>query len=524
MFLRAILLSVIGIAACLAAMAAAVAPFEADTQTRMTPPLSAALDNLVSVKQRSAGIRRAGMCSDGVFLRRVFLDVIGTLPTREEAVGFLADKSSGKREELINRLLDRPEFADYWGMKWGDILRVKSEFPVNLWPNAAQAYDGWIRDSVRQNMPYSEFAHRLLTAEGSNFRDPPVNFLRANGSREPAALAAAAALLFMGERTANWTPERRADLAVFFSRVGFKKTGEWKEEIVYFTPPASDDPVTARLPDGTRILIKPETDPREVFAQWLLASPNSPFARNAANRVWFWIFGRGIIQEPDDSRPDNPPSNPELLAWLARQFQAAKYDTKQLLRIILNSDTYQLSPIPPDGNPGSGKEMVSYPVRRLEAEVLVDAINRIAGAKEEYLSMIPEPFTFLPDDIRAIALPDGSITSSFLELFGRPPRDTGLLCERTANMTASQRLGLLNSKRILTKIKGSQKLKDLLQSVPSLEEAVSILYLTFLSRYPTPDEMAVVAAYNKPANTGKNQKLFDIAWVLVNSPEFLYRH
>jgi len=524
--MRATLLFLLGIAACPVATGMPVLPFEQDSQqTRsLTPPLSAALDNLVSVKQKAAGIPRARACSDEVFLRRVFLDVIGTLPTREEVVEFLADKSAGKRQAQIDRLLERPEFADYWGMKWGDILRVKSEFPVNLWPNAAQAYDGWIRACIRQNMPYSQFAHQLLTAEGSNFRDPPVNFLRSAGSREPEALAAAAALTFMGERLSNWTPEKRADLAVFFSRVGFKMTGEWKEEIVYFTPPQGDNPVSARLPDGTPIKIKPETDPREVFAQWLLSSANSPFAKNAANRIWFWIFGRGIIHEPDDSRPDNPPSNPELLAWLARQLQAAKYDTKQLLRIILNSDTYQLSPIPPDDKVRGAGELTSYPVRRIEAEVLMDAINRITGAKEEYMSMIPEPFTYLPDDTRSMALPDGSITSSYLELFGRPPRDTGLLAERPANVTASQRLSLLNSKHMLSKINNSRKLKDLLQSAPTEEEAVSRLYLTFLSRYPTPDEMEVAAAYKTPANTGKNQKMFDIAWALMNSPEFLYRH
>ena len=525
--MRATLLILLGIAACQVASGMPVLPFEQDTQARsLTSPLSAALDNLVSVKQKAAGIPRARMCSDEVFLRRVFLDVIGTLPTREEAVEFLADKNPGKRRALIDRLLERPEFADYWGMRWADILRVKSEFPVNLWPNAAQAYDGWIRASIRQNMPYSQFAHQLLTAEGSNFRDPPVNFLRSAGSREPEALAAAAALVFMGERTSNWSPEKRADLAVFFSRVGFKKTGEWKEEIVCFNPlqGGGSAPVSARLPDGTRVQIKPETDPREVFAQWLLASENSPFARNAANRIWFWIFGRGIVHEPDDWRPDNPPSNPELLAWLARQLQAVKYDTKQFLRIILNSDTYQLSPIPPDDKVRGAGEIASYPVRRLEAEVLMDAINRITGAKEEYMSMIPEPFTYLPDDTRSMALPDGSITSSFLELFGRPPRDTGLLVERAVNVTASQRLSLLNSKHMLSKINNSKKLRDLLQSAPNDEDAVSRLYLTFLSRYPTQDEIAVVNAYKPPVNTGKNQKMSDIAWALVNSPEFLYRH
>jgi len=527
MLMRAPLLVLLGIAACPVAMGMPVHPFEMDSPaTRLTPPLSAALDNLVSAKQKAAGIPRARMCSDEVFLRRVFLDVIGTLPAREEAVEFLADKNAGKRRALIDRLLERPEFADYWGMKWADILRVKSEFPVNLWPNAAQAYDGWIRASIRQNVPYSQFAHQLLTAEGSNFRDPPVNFLRATGSREPEALAAAAALAFMGERTANWTPERRADLAVFFSRVGFKKTGEWKEEIVFFNPPPGGGPapVSARLPDGTSLKIKPETDPREVFAQWLLSSANSPFAKNGANRIWFWIFGRGIVHEPDDSRPDNPPSNPELLAWLARQFQAVKYDTKQLLRIILNSDTYQLSPIPPDGKARGAADLASYPVRRLEAEVLIDAINQITESKEEYMSMIPEPFTYLPENMRAIALPDGSITSSILELFGRPPRDTGLLAERATNVTASQRLSLLNSKHMLSKINGSRKLRDLLQSAPTQDEAVSRLYLTFLSRYPTEEERKVIAAYKTPANTGNIQKLSDIAWALVNSPEFLYRH
>ncbi len=526
MLLRASVLILIGIAACPAAMRPAIGPYEADSQKQRPPALSAALDSLVSNRQKAAGIPRTGICSDEVFVRRVFLDTIGTLPTREEVVEFLKDKAPGKRETLINRLLERPEFADYWGMKWGDVLRVKSEFPVNLWPNAAQAYDAWIRTSLRQNMPYSEFAHHLLTSEGSNFRNPPVNFLRSAGSREPEALAAAAALTFMGERISKWTPEKRADLARFFSRVGFKKTGEWKEEIVCFKPPSDEasPSATGRLPDGTPVALPADRDPREAFAQWLVFSANSPFAKNAANRIWFWLFGRGIVHEPDDIRPDNPPSNPELLTWLAKQYQSAKYDTKQLLRIILNSDTYQLSPIPPDGKPRSAADLASYPVRRLEAEVLIDAINRITGSKEQYMSMIPEPFTFLPDDIRSIAVPDGSITSSFLELFGRPPRDTGLLTERGVNITASQRLSLLNSKHILSKINGSRKLKDLIQSAPGQPEAVSLLYLTILSRYPTGGELAAIAAYEPPATSGKQQKLNDVAWALVNSPEFLYRH
>ena len=525
MVMRATLLVLLGLAACPVATGLPVLPFEKDTQARgLTPPLSAALDNLVSVKQKAAGIPRPKICSDEVFLRRVFLDVIGTLPTKEEAAAFLADKNPGKREALIDRLLGRPEYADYWGMKWGDILRVKSEFPVNLWPNAAQAYDRWIRTSIRQNMPYSEFARQLLTSEGSNFRNPPVNFLRAAGSREPQTLAAAAALTFMGERLSSWTPEKRADLAVFFSRVGFKKTSEWKEEIVFFDSSRNGEgqSAAARLPDGTEVKLDRDADPREVFFQWLVTSPKSPFAKNAANRVWFWLFGRGIIQEPDDSRADNPPSNPELLDWLARQLQAARYDTKQFLKMILNSDTYQLSAIPPGGKPQS--DAGSYLVRRLDAEVLIDAINRITGSHEDYMSMIPEPFTFLPEEMRSISLPDGSITSAFLELFARPPRDTGLLAERTAEITTTQRLSLLNSSDILSKISKSSNLNALIGTAQTPQDAVSLLYLTILSRYPTAEEMATIAAYEVPEKTGRNQKMLDVAWSLMNSPEFLYRH
>ncbi len=521
MFQQALLIFVSAILSLPLLRAIPVEPYETDLPLGMVSAPSAALDNLV--KQNSGGIRRARLCSDEVFLRRVFLDTIGTLPTMEEVRSFLADKSTDKRSKLVDQLLERPEYADYWGMRWADLLRVKSEFPVNLWPNAAQAYDRWIRTSLRDNLPYSEFARHLLTAEGSNFRSPPVNFLRSAGDKDPAALGSIAALVFLGERTAGWTPEKRDAFAKFFSRVGFKKSGEWKEEIVFFARPSDNEPLDATLPDGSKVKIPAKDDPREVLAQWLLNSPKSTFAQNGANRIWFWIFGRGIVQEPDDFRPDNPPSNPALLAWLGRQFQASKYDTKQLLRTILNSETYQLSSIPRDDHPADAG-YTSYPVRRLEAEVLIDAINQITGGREEYMSRIPEPFTYLPEDQRAVMVPDGSISSSLLELFGRPPRDTGLLSERTTNVTASQRLSLLNSKSILSKINKSGQIRRALSTAPNQEEALNRLYLTFLSRFPTADEMKTISDYQPPTSAGKNQKLMDIAWVLVNSPEFLYRH
>src|ERR1017187_2198414 len=354
------------------------------------------IDARVFDRLKRLDIPPANLSSDAVFLRRAFL-------------------------ALIDRLLDRPEFADYWAMKWCDLLRVKAEFPINLWPNAAQAYHHWIRAAIRDNQPYDRFVRDLLTSSGSNFRDAPVNFYRAMQSKEPPAIAQTVALTFMGMRAENWPPERLAAMAGFFSQIGYKETTEWKEEIVYFKPVGQASPPVppVAFPDGTPARLVPGHDPREVFADWLIAPQNPWFARNAVNRVWSWLLGRGIIHEPDDIRPDNPPSNPELLAFLEQEFVASHYNLKSLYRLILNSEPYQLSSVPRSLRPEAAANFAYYPLRRLDAEVLADAICETTGTTETYTSSIPEPFTFIPEDQRAISLPDGSITSAFLELFGR---------------------------------------------------------------------------------------------------------
>ncbi len=416
------------------------------------------LDKLVSSQLSPLGISPA-LCSDAVFVRRAFLDVTGTLPTAEEARKFIEDKAADKRRVLIDRLLERDEFADYWAMKWSDLLRVKAEFPINLWPNAAQAYHRWIRASVRENKPYDRFVRELLTSEGSNFRVPPVNFYRAMQSRTPEGIAQTVALTFLGARAENWPKERLAGMAAFFAQVSYKPTREWKEEIVFWDPgkaiaqaAAGPDgkapgsvPAAAVFPDGTPIELSADRDPREVFADWLITPKNPWFTQYIANRVWCWLLGRGIIHEPDDIRPDNPPSNPALLAYLQQEMIAAHYDLKAMCRLILNSRTYQFSCLSKSNAPEGKANFASYPLRRLEAEVLIDAIGRITGTTELYTSAIPEPFTFIPDNQTAVALPDGSITSPFLELFGRPPRDSGLDAERSNRPAPSQRLHLLNS-------------------------------------------------------------------------------
>jgi len=498
---------------------AATAPFEVDGPVFPQQPI----DRLVWNRLQKLGIQPAHTCSDAVFLRRVYLDVIGTLPTVDETKSFLADASPTKRAALIDRLLARSEFADYWALKWGDLLRVKAEFPINLWPNAAQAYHRWIYEALKNNMPYDRFARELLTSSGSNFRVPQVNFYRAMQNRDPQGIAQTVALTFMGVRADRWPTNQLAGLAAFFSQIGYKSTLEWKEEIVYFDPAKATNELwwAAAFPDQTPVKLAADRDPREVFADWLITPQNPWFTRNIANRVWAWLLGRGIIHEPDDIRPDNPPSNPELLAYLEKELIAARYDLKHLYRLILNSQTYQRSALPQSTHPAAAAHFACYPLRRLEAEVLIDALNQITGTTEKYSSQTPEPFTFIPEEQRSIALGDGSIISPFLELFGRSPRDTGLESERNNKISAAQRLHLLNSSHIQRKLQ-APKLQALLQAKRNLPDLVTTLYLTILSRYPTAEEQQIVAAYAKTA--GNTTAGADLAWALLNSAEFQYRH
>jgi hypothetical protein len=515
------------------------------------------------------------LCSDAVFVRRAYLDVIGTLPTAEEAREFIRDPDTkNKRRALIDRLLERDEFADYWAMRWGDILRIKAEFPVNLWPNAAQAYHRWVRASIAENKPYDKFVREMLTSSGSNFRVGPVNFYRAIQNRTPEGIATAVALTFMGSRAESWPKDHLPGMAVFFSQIGYKPTSEWKEENVFWDPlnssavagnsapgqatirvsgqatsdapqaapapptgyPLGGVPQTAVFPDGTKIELPPNRDPREVFADWLITPKNPWFTRSIVNRVWAWLLGRGIIHEPDDIRDDNPPSNPALLAYLEKELVAGRYDLKRLYRLILNSNTYQFSSMPRLNAPQAEANFASYPLRRLDAEVLIDAINKINGASDLYTSAIPEPFTYIPQDKPAIAIADGSITSPFLTLFGRSARATGMENERINKPVPAQWLHMLNSSHIQGKLEQGPKLRAIFDSGRKPGEIVEELYLTILSRFPTADEVssaeeygkfAAVSKFGKPGKFGATKRRddwVDIAWALINSTEFLYRH
>jgi hypothetical protein len=519
---------------------------------------------------KKLGITPAKMSSDAAFLRRVHVDLIGTLPTMEEAVNFLSDKSADKRQKLIASLLERDEFSIYWSLKWGDILRVKSEFPINLWPNAVQAYSHWIRNAVQKNMPYDKFARELLTSSGSNFRDPPANFYRATEDRSPFGLAKVAVQAFLGSRLKDWPEPEKKEIEKLFSRVSYKKTSEWKEEIVILNPEPAEK-ISVNMPDGTRVAVLPGADPRRAFADWLTGPGEKWFAQVAVNRAWFWLFGRGIVHEPDNfvlqrdssvswlsgllgntkkTNMGNPPCNPELLDFLAGEFIKSGYDFKALLGLIANSATYQQSCIPSSDLVQAEKYFAVYPVRRLDAEVLADALTYLSETSPKYMSVIPEPFTYIPEEQATIALDDGSISSSFLENFGRPARDTGYLMERNNVTTYSQRLFLLNSSVIQNKVTNTPFLKTILKdSKGDAEAVVNRIYLLILSRYPTgkeyetvlqnyaeadltkpqvatPDKKGPVPAENKKRRQLKNVNYAckQLIWALVNSKEFLFRH
>lgn len=594
------------------ALLAAAAPPEGSTnvfENQGSPVAEGQLDRLVFGALKKLNLQPV-LCSDAVFVRRAFLDVLGTLPTPEEAKAFIEDPDTkNKRRLLVDKLLEREEFADYWAMKWGDILRIKAEFPVNLWPNAAQAYHRWVRASLAENKPYDKFVREMLTASGSNFRVGPVNFYRAVQNRTPEGIARAVALTFMGTRAELWPTNRLAGMTAFFSQIGYKPTSEWKEEHVFWDPlgasrtPGDTAPGRAAIaeigqssnsppqfivpqqtnstpcegvfPDGTRVKLTSERDPREIFADWLVTPKNPWFTRSAVNRVWGWLLGRGIIHEPDDIRDDNPPSNPALLAYLEKELVRKQYDLKHLYRLILNSQTYQLSPIPRSSGAEAEANFASYRLRRLEAEVLIDAINKVTGSSDLYTSPIPEPFTYIPKGMPAVAIADGSITSPFLALFGRSARATGMENERNHKPTPAQALYLLNSTEVQRKLEQGTNLQAIIGfGRKPQDQILKELYLTILSRYPTPDEQGAIDAYGRgpapksppPKSDGKTAKTepadksgksetltnaivrkgrpigslgqsfkvagksktrddwVDVAWSLINSEEFLYRH
>ncbi len=482
-----------------------------------------AIDQTVIHNLSRQGATLRPPCDDYTFARRVRLDVTGKLPALTEIDAFVKDGRADKRSRLIDKLLSEDAYADYWSMKWCDLLRVKSEFPINLWPNGVQAYHRWIHNALRTDMPYDRMAREMVASSGSNFRVPPVNFLRATPGRDPETLARMFALTFLGQRMETWPAVPRKQLAAFFDRVAYKSTREWKEEIIY-PDPQKTGPFTGVLPDGTRVSLPAYSEPRESLAKWLTAPSNKQFTSNIVNRIWYWLMGYGPVHEPDDWRVDNPCACGELIDVLNQELVHAGFRLKPVYRAILNSQTYQQASVCAAPSRAASDRFAQYTIRPLEAEVLQDALNRLAGRGIEYVSPIPEPFTHVPPTQPTVLLDDGSITSSFLTLFGRPARDTGLLSERTQIPTAEQRRRLLNSQEIHRKLVNSPFLRSLIRGNSVTPQAVNRLYLFLMCRPPETQERDVVLRYVASSNLSPRDALVDLAWALINTGEFLCRH
>ena len=473
-------------------------------------PANNKIDEFVVAKLKKLGIPPSELCSDPEFIRRAYLDVIGTLPTSAEARAFLADPDPQKRAKLIDQLLVREEFVDFWALKWGDLFRIKSGVGV-VRPAAGTAYYRWVRESIAQNMPYNQFVREIVTATGSIYEYGAANFFAPASNRDPQSFAEAVALIFMGARIGcarchshpveNWTLDDDLGLAAFFATVNFKKTNEWTEEIVYSNPktilrhPKTGQVVKPKFLGGEVLELDGQEDPRAKFADWLISPQNPWFAKNIVNRIWFWLLGRGIVHEADDWRPTNPPENPELLQYLQEELVNNKYDLKHIFRLILNSRTYQLSSQPNPGNQKDFAHFSHYRVKRLGAEQLLDAVSQVTENWESFRNAVAAPIVTLPLGHRATQIPDGSTESPFLKLFGRAPRDASFESQRDSTPSLRQSLYLVNSDQFQAKVVNSPRIKRLIQEKKSDAEAIEELYFVTLARAPTEKEKQRVLEY-----------------------------
>ncbi len=499
---------------------------QSDDGTRFpTRPVHNFIDDLVDARLRKLNIHPSGLCSDADFLRRVYLDILGTLPSSDEARQFLKDDDPQRRGKLVDELLRRPEYADLQALKWSDVLRVDR---LALGHKAAYSYYHWIRDSFARNRPFDEFARNVVAASGPLADQPAGHLYRV--TKTPGTAAATLSQVFLGVRIEcaqchhhpfdRWSQRDYAGMQAYFSQVAFKTT---KNGVTLTATkggatkhPRSGEVVEAHALLQAEPATTPEGDRRELFAQWLTAKENPWFARNIVNRVWAHFLGRGIVEPVDDVRVTNPPTNPELLDALAEHFVANGYDLHDLIRTIAGSRTYQLSSQPSQWNDRDEQNYSRALFRRLDAEVRFDMICQVTG--------MPEKFDGVPAGYRATQLWDSQIKHYFLGLFGRPIRSTACECERATEPSVGQVLHIINSPEIQAKLSDSGgRLAKLVRETAEDSQLVDELYLSFYSRFPTDEERIAVTTYLKQA-ADRQRATEDIAWSLMNTVEFLFNH
>lgn len=475
------------------------------------PSTAGEIDSRISAELSRKGIAPSGQSDPARLVRRYFLVMTDRIPTEAQTRAFLRKPD---RTALVDSLLNSDGFVEKLTLKWGDLLRIKSEFPSCMWPNAVQAFNKWLTEQFRANVPYDKFVRSMLLSSGSNFRVPQINFYRAGSDRTPAKFASDAALLFLGRR------EAPKEWEAFFSQLRFKSTKEWKEEILWID---IDVPGASTTLGGRSVNLPEGTDYRIPFATWLTSERD--FARAYANRLWSWLMGRGVIEPVDDLRPDSPVSNPALLDYLTDRFIASGYDTRAIAREILLSEAFSRSTISTPGNVSDNSLFSHYPHSRITAEQLCDAICDITGVPDLYSSRAPEPFTNFPAGTRANQVCDGTITTPQLDIFGRPSRDVALESSRDNSLNAKQMLYLLNSTTIQEKLRKSPYLEERLKSF-DLNSFVNEAYLRVLSRPATEQEMQAVTEWARSMRaSGKNRIVAEsLIWALINTDEFLFQN
>jgi hypothetical protein len=499
-----------------------------------SPPEDNFIDAKVFARLKLLQLPPADLASDHEFIRRVHLDVLGVLPERKVVEAFVADAASDKRGRLIDTLLEQPEYAQFWALKWADLLRVKS---ARLGSGAAHKLHRWLVTAVRENRPYDRITRELLTASGSTLQNPPAGFYRAAADMNDCAETTAQ--LFLGIRIQcakchnhpfdRWSQDNYYGIGAFFARVGRASLPGGEETLVYslirgeVTQPRTQKQVPPWLPGvepAKLAAAAPAEDRREVLARLLATPDNRLFAEVAANRIWGHLLGRGIVEPVDDFRPSNPPSNKELLAALTDEFVRTGLNQKELIRTILKSRTYQLSSQAPELSRKDVKYFSHASSRLLSAEQLLDAISSVTGT--------PEVFPGLPAGTRAGQLPSPELGSHFLKVFGQPGRDTACECERGHEPKLTQALQLINGPMIAAKLqaRGSRlagKLEPPAEASAHVRELVVDFYYAALSRPPSEEEVKAGLAYVAQADEPR-QGLEDLCWALVNSKEFLFQH
>lgn len=492
------------------------------------------IDELIYGKLKKLRIAPSELADDATFLRRVYIDLVGVLPTPAEIADFEQDLSSGKRERIADELLNRPEFADMWVMKWGELLRVRSNNSGGRdyfsYKNTWQYYT-WLKGQIEENVPVDQMVKSLITATGNTFDNPAANFYKLEN--DTLKMSEDVAQVFMGIRTQcaqchnhpfdRWTMDDYYSFAAFFSQVGRKQGTDYRDTVIYNRGSGevqhivSKKSAVPKFLGGPKPELKPGTDRREALAEWMASTENPFFARNLANIVWAHFFGRGIIEPVDDVRISNPPSNPELLAALAGKFTEYKYDFKRLVRDIVTSRAYQLSTRANETNADDLSNFSKANVRRVRAEVLLDAINQVTGTEDKYRGM--------PAGARTVQIADGNVGNYFLTTFGRASRATVCSCEVVMEPSLSQALHLLNGDTVNNKIQQGGLIAKLMKDKQP-GEVVDELYVRCLARKPTEAERAKLDEFLKEAKEPKDTAIVlnDLFWSLLNSKEFMFNH